>query len=222
MPREMTARPNDLAAQQWLAADLGPRTARIVVVGVAGGVGATTLAALVARVVARARPGRVALVDHTGGTLAERAGNPPDAWAWAAPSTAQVSVECAGATALLPGETPVRVPGVVPLVVAPWHPEGLRLADRAAADVPDALVVAVDRAWVRRGSRRTPDRLGLPYDAVLTGPGTVRDDVLGASARDAVAAIAVEALARAHTAGRTTPSGLLGTRRSDGASTYSA
>ena len=197
----MTARPNDLAAQQWLSADLGPRTARVVVTGVAGGVGATTLAALVARVVARARPGRVALVDHTGGTLAERAGNPPDAWAWAAPSTAQVSVECAGATALLPGETPAHTPGAVPLVVAPWHPEGLRLAGRAAAGLPGALVVGIDTAWLHRSSRQVPDDLGLPYDVALTAPGAVRDDLLGAPARDAVLAVAVEALARAYSAG---------------------
>lgn len=196
----MTARPNDLAAQQWLAADLGPRTARIVVAGVAGGVGATTLAALVARLVARARPGRVALVDHTGGTLAERAGNPPDAWAWAAPSTAQVSVECAGATALLPGETPARAPGAVPLVVAPWHPEGLHLAGRAAAGLPGALLVGIDTAWLYRRAHRVPDDLGLPYDVALTAPGAVRDDLLGAPARDAVLAVAVEALARAYSA----------------------
>ncbi|GAA4719521.1 hypothetical protein APR04_003465 [Promicromonospora umidemergens] len=197
----MTAPPDDLAAQQWLAADLGPRTARVVVAGVAGGVGATTLAALVARVVARARPGRVALVDHTGGTLAERAGDPPDAWAWAAPSMAQVSVECAGATALLPGETPARAPGAVPLVVAPWHPEGLHLADRAAAGLPGALLVGIDTAWLHRSSRRVPDDLGLPYDVALTAPGAVRDDLLGAPARDAVLAVAVEALARAYSAG---------------------
>ncbi|MGI5188941.1 hypothetical protein ACQEVI_12450 [Promicromonospora sp. CA-289599] len=201
MPREMTARPNDPAAQQWLAADLGPRTARIVVVGVAGGVGATTLAALVARVVARARPGRVALVDHTGGTLAERAGNPPDAWAWAAPGTAQVSVECAGATALLPGETPARAPGAVPLVVTPWHPEGLHLAGRAAAGLPGALLVGIDTAWLYRRAHRVPDDLGLPYDVALTAPGAVRDDLLGAPARAAVLAVAVEALARAYSAG---------------------
>ncbi|MFC4629449.1 hypothetical protein ACFO6V_14485 [Promicromonospora alba] len=200
----MTARPDDLAAQQWLAADLGPRTARVVVAGVAGGVGTTTLAALVARVVARARPGRVALVDHTGGTLAERAGNPPGAWAWAAPSTAQVSVECAGATALLPGETPSRAPGAVPLVVAPWHPEGLRLAQRAAAGLPGALLVAIDTTWLHRRARQVPDDLGLPYDVALTAPGAVRDDLLGAPARDAVLAVAVEALARAYAAGSRT------------------
>jgi hypothetical protein len=197
----VTARQAGPAAHQWLAADLGPRTVRVVVAGVAGGVGATTLAALVARTVAQARPGRVSLVDHTGGTLAERAGAAPGGRGWAAPGQAQVSVECAGASALLPGETPARTPGVVPLVVAPWHPEGLRLADRAAAGLPGALLVAVDAAWVQRRSRHAPDRLGLPYDAALTAPGAVRDDVLSAPARDAVLAIAVEALARAHTAG---------------------
>jgi hypothetical protein len=187
------------SAQQWLTADFGRRTVRVVVAGVAGGVGATTLAALLARAVARARPGRVALVDHTAGTLGERAGSAPN-YGWAAPGQAQVSVECAGAIALLPGETLVRVPvpGVIPLVVAPWHLDGLHLADRAAAGLPGALVVAMDTAWLARGSRRMPDRLGLPYDVALTAPGTVRDDVLGATARDAVATIAVEALARAH------------------------
>lgn len=200
------------AAQQWLAADLGPRTVRVVVAGIAGGVGATTLAALVARTVAQARPGRVALVDHTGGTLAERAGAAPGGQGWAAPGQAQVSVECAGASALLPGETPARTPGVVPLVVAPWHPEGLRLADHAAADLPGALVVAVDAAWVQRRSRRAPDRLGLPYDAVLTAPGAVRDDVLSSPAAGAVVAIAVEALARAHSVGSAAPGGPLWAR----------
>lgn len=82
--------------------------------------------------------------------------------------------------------------------------------------MPGALVVAVDAAWVQRGSRRAPDRPGLPYDVVLTAPGAVRDDVLGARARDAVVTIAVEALARAHTAGRAAPSGILGRVRSDG------
>lgn len=88
---------------------------RVVVAGVAGGVGATTLAALLARTVARARPGRVAPVDHTAGTLAERAGVGPDGGGWAVPGQAQVSVECAGGTALLAGGTPLRAPGVVPL-----------------------------------------------------------------------------------------------------------
>lgn len=206
------------SAQQWLAADFGGRTVRIVVAGVAGGVGATTLAALVARTVARARPGDVSLVDHTAGTLAERAGAAPgddqaaqnpwttqNGWAawngWAARGQAQVSVECAGATALLPGETPLRASGVVPLVVAPWHPDGLRLADRAVAGLPGALVVAIDTAWLQRRSGRTPDVLGLPYDAALTAPGAVHDEILGASTHDSVLAIAVEALARAHTAG---------------------
>ena len=207
MPRETGP-----GAQDWLAADLGPRTVRVVVAGVAGGVGATTLAALVARAVAQARPGRVALVDHTGGTLAERAGAAPGGQSWAASGQAQVSVECAGATALLPGETPVRAAGVVPLVVAPWHPDGLRLADGATAGLPRALVVATDAAWVQRRSRRAPDRLGLPYDVALTAPGAVRDDVLSARARDAVLAIAVEALVRAHTAGSGATGGPLGLR----------
>jgi hypothetical protein len=189
------------AAQQWLAADLGPRTARVVVAGVAGGVGATTLAALIARSVAQARPGRVSLVDHTGGTLAERAGTAPGGRGWDALGQAQVSVECARAAALLPGTTPARAPGVVPLVVAPWHPEGLRLAERAAAGLPGALVVAADTAGVQPRSRRAPDRLGLPYDAVLTTPGAIRDDILSSRAYDAVLAIAVEALARAYSAG---------------------
>ncbi|MEU4360783.1 hypothetical protein [Promicromonospora sp. NPDC023987] len=193
----MTGRTAGGSAQQWLTADFGRRTVRVVVAGVTGGVGATTLAALLARAVARARPGRVALVDHTAGTLAERAGSAPSD-GWAAPGQAQVSVECAGAVALLPGETVVRVPGVVPLVVAPWHSDGLRLADRAAAELPGALVVAVDTAWLARGSRRMPDRLALPYDVALTAPGTVRDDVLGSPTHDAVTAVAVEALARAH------------------------
>ena len=183
--------------QQWLTADFGRRTVRVVVAGVAGGVGATTLAALVARTVARARPARVALMDHSGGTLGERAGSAPSD-GWAAPGQAQISVECAGAVALLPRETLVHVPGVVPLVVAPWHPEGLHLADRAAAGLPGALVVPIDTAWLARSSRRMPDRLGLPYDGGLTAPGTVRDDVLRASTHDVVTTIAVEALARAH------------------------
>ena len=193
----MTGRAAGSSAQQWLTADFGRRTVRVVVAGVTGGVGATTLAALLARTVARARPGRVALVDHTAGTLGERVGTAPSD-GWAAPGQAQVSVECAGAVALLPGETSVRVPGVVPLVVTPWHLDGLRLADRAAAELPGALVVAMDTTRLARGSRGMPDRLGLPYDVALSAPGTVRDDVLGAPTRDAIATVAVEALARAH------------------------
>ncbi|MFE7506690.1 hypothetical protein [Promicromonospora sp. NPDC057488] len=184
-------------ANQWLAADLGARTARVVVAGVAGGVGATTLAALVARAVARARPGRVALVDHTGGTLAERAGTAPGDAGWAAPTAAQVSVECAGPTALLPGATAVRAPAVLPVVVAPWHPEGLRLGERAVAGLPGALLVAVDHARAERRPRSSPDHLGLPYDAALGVPGAVRDDLLDAPAREAVLAVALESLARA-------------------------
>jgi hypothetical protein len=89
----------------------------------------------------------------------------------------------------------------VPLVVAPWHPEGLHLAGRAAAALPGALLVGIDTAWLHRRAHRVPDDLGLPYDVALTAPGAVRDDLLGAPARDAVLAVAVEALARAYSAG---------------------
>lgn len=195
----------DPAARQWLAADLGARTARVVVAGVSGGVGTTTLAALVAHAVAQARPGRVQLVDHTGGTLAERAGAAPGGEGWAGPARAQVSVECAGASALLPGDTAVRASEVVPVVVAPWHPAGLRLAERAAAALPGALVVAMDTTGSHPRTRSVESAHGVPHDLALAVPGAFREAALAAPTAEAVVRITVDALARTHAAGGAPP-----------------
>lgn len=68
-------------AARWLAVDLGSRPVQVVVAGVTGGAGATTLTALVARCLAtyraptRPRPS-VAVLDHDGGTVHERSGAP--------------------------------------------------------------------------------------------------------------------------------------------------
>lgn len=180
-------------AHQWLTADLGPRTAHIVVTGVAGGVGTTTVAALLARIFAEARPGRVALVDERWGDLPARAGAATGGGSWAEPDDASVIIEDAGATVLVPAAKPGQVAGVVPVVVAPWHADGRALADRAVATMPGALTVQVDAVNTSRGRHATGTRFALRYASELADGGPVSER----HKDDMMVALAVEALARA-------------------------
>ncbi|GAA1857707.1 hypothetical protein [Myceligenerans crystallogenes] len=176
----------------------------LAVTGVAGGVGTTTVAAAVARVLAAAMPGQVGLLDHDGGTLFVRAGVTERDRQWAPPDLAPVRVQCLGSANNVLQRIPLGVPGLVPLVVAPWHEDGLRLAagvvQRATTVEPMVLLDDVTRARDRQepGIR---DRPGLPYDRALAAPGPLRDAGAGRAAQQAVQQAVSEVLRRATATG---------------------
>lgn len=207
-------------AARWLAVDLGSLPAQVVVAGVTGGAGATTLTALVARSLAtyrtpvRPRPA-VAVLDHDGGTVHERSGAPvvgaqaagarrdgvsfspvTDALEAPEPVDADLVLRCLGAQALNPGPTLLDDPAVVAVVVAPWHPDGLALAESAVSRLGAArtVVVPVDVTHVSRAAR---PGLGVPWDRALTAPGEVDERALATATRRAVLAVTVEVLAAA-------------------------
>lgn len=188
-------------AARWLAVDLGERPVSVVVAGVTGGCGTTTLAALVARTIAAHRPAlrsrpAVTLLDHDGGTLHERTGAPvPAPGQGNHVEPADVVIQCVGAQALSPQGTALDEAWSLAVVVAPWNADGLRLG-AAATDSRGAertVLVPVD---VTR-TRPPHDVLGLPWDRVLTAPSLVRDDALSPLTGNAVVAITVEVLAAA-------------------------
>lgn len=210
-------------AERWLAVDLGSRPVQVVVAGVTGGVGTTTLTALVARSLAtyraptRQRPS-VAVLDHDGGTVHERSGAPAigapavraseggvsfrpasqDPAAGPAGSgavDADVLLRCLGAQALNPEPTLLADPTVVAVVVAPWHADGLALAATAIARLGEARTVVVPVDVTRAGAAGRS--LGLPWDRALTAPGEITERALSSSTRRAVLAVTAEVLAAA-------------------------
>lgn len=188
-------------AARWLAVDLGERPVSVVVAGVAGGCGATTLAALVARTIAAHRPAQrsrpaVSLLDHDGGALHERTGAPvPAPGQGNTIEPADVVIQCLGAHALSPQGTALDDPWSLAVVVTPWNRDGLRLgkAVRDSRGAERTVLVPVD---VTR-ARLSGDALGLPWDRVLTAPGQVRDDAVSPVTRHALVAVTVEVLAAA-------------------------
>lgn len=193
-------------AARWLGVDLGIRPAQVVVAGVTGGAGASTLTALVARSLAtyraptRPRP-PVAVLDHDGGTVHERSGAPavgglavggpvsPE------PVDADVLLRCLGAQALNPEPTLLDDPTVVAVVVVPWHSDGLALGETAAERLgaDRTVVVPVDVTRARTGGAT----LGLPWDRALAAPGEITERALASSTRRAVLAVTAEVLAAA-------------------------
>ena len=194
-------RPAALPAEavRWLAADLGEDPVRVVVAGVTGGSGATTLAALLARTLAAHRPTlrsrpAVSVLDHDGGTLHERCGAPaPSRGDGAEP--ADVVVQCVGARALTPQVAALDDPWSLAVVVVPWSTDGLRLGKRAVERLGGDRTVVVPVDVTR--TRPRLEVLGLPWDRVLTAPGLVRDDAVSPTTGSALMAITVEVLAAA-------------------------
>ena len=189
-------------AARWLAADLGEHPVRVVVAGVTGGSGTTTLAALVARTIAAHRPSlrsrpTVTVLDHDDGTLHERSGAPANPGHPAEP--ADVVVQCVGAHALTSQVAALDDPWSLVVVVTPWHKDGLRLGQAAAQGrgLDRTVVVPVD---VTR-TRPAGEVLGLPWDRTLTAPGLVRDDAVSRTTGNALVAITVEIMAAARRLG---------------------
>ncbi|MBL0884836.1 hypothetical protein [Myceligenerans indicum] len=177
-----------------------PTPLHLIVAGVAGGVGTTTVAAALARTLAAAMPGRVGLLDHDGGTLFARAGVWSDDLRWARPGTASVHVQCLGSAAAALQRVPPSTPGLVALVVAPWHKDGLRLAAGvvAGAAAVEPLILLDDVTRARDGQEpAVRSRLGLPYDRALAAPGALQDDRASHTVRTAVGRAADEVLRRA-------------------------
>ena len=141
-------------AARWLAVDLGERPVSVVVAGVTGGCGATTVAALVSRTIAAHRPAlrsrpAVSLIDHDGGTLHERTGAPVPAPGQAhRVEPADVVIQCLGAHALSPQGTALDDPWSLAVLVAPWNRDGLRLGEAAADRRGADRTVQIGRAHV--------------------------------------------------------------------------
>lgn len=211
-------------AARWLTVDLGSSPVQVVVAGVTGGVGTTTLTALVARCLAMHRPATrqrpsVVVLDHDGGTAHERSGapgagvvavrasggglssrpSPEDATPAGARGQdrvdADVLLRCLGAQALNPGPTLLDDPTVVAVVVAPWHADGLALAGTAADRLGAYRTVVVPVDVTRAQTSRAG--LGLPWDRALTAPGEITERALSAASRRAVIAVSSEVIAAA-------------------------
>lgn len=180
-------------AERWLTMPLRPGL-RVVVAGVAGGVGTTTVAALVARALAPHRD--VEPADRSGGALEVRAGlgvgsegvdgvgtdgfgTGPSGTARAGTASAGVEpglvVQDLGPHALTPGSNVLDDPGQVVIVVCGPHAEGLA----------DALA-AVHALGARTGE---PD----PSDRVVVVPVGVTRGLRGAALRRRAAELGLRA-----------------------------
>lgn len=172
----------------------------LVVAGVAGGVGTTTVAAALARALAAALPGQVGLLDHDGGTLFARAGVGANDRQWASPESATTLVQCLGSASNALHRPAPGTASPLPLVVAPWHMDGLRLAAGvvARATTVEPMVLLDDVTQARSSQEpEVRNRPGLPYDRALAAPGTLQDDHTSERTRTAVQQAAHEILQRA-------------------------
>ncbi|WP_421742483.1 hypothetical protein [Cellulomonas sp.] len=158
-------------AHRWLTGPV-PDGTRVVVAGVAGGVGTTTVAALVGRML----DGRCALLDHSGGRLHARAGSTS--------SRGPVVVHDLGPHALA-GESPaLEDPGAVIVLVCASHTAGLAAAVRAFETLEPrspglhgrALIVPVAVSGPGLGARELTGPvpvLGLPRSRALAAGGVL-------------------------------------------------
>lgn len=177
-----------------------PQQVQLVVAGVAGGVGTTTVAAALARALASAIPGQVGLQDHDGGTLFARAGVWEGDRHWSTPEQAPVRVQCLGRASNVLTRIPTSVPGMVPLIVAPWHEDGLRLAAGVmqSATTVEPMMLLCDVTQARAGqSAQVRAYTGLAYDRALAAPGPLRDAQAAAEVERTITQVAHEALRRA-------------------------
>lgn len=113
--------------ERWLTTPVRPGTP-VVVAGVAGGVGTTTVAALLWTALHAARPGRVGMLDRSGGSFATLVGEGAGA---VADGSADLVVQDLGPHALTPGAEALDPAGRVVVVVCGAHRDGLRSAAEA-------------------------------------------------------------------------------------------
>lgn len=129
-----------------------PTPVRIVVAGTAGGVGTTTVAALLFEALRRASTvGAPVLYDHSGGDLGARLPNGDDVSA----IEDTVAVHDAGAHASRAGVEALASPADVLVLVAPATPAGLADADR--------VLEAATRRSGRTASTRTMVIVNTPF-----------------------------------------------------------
>jgi hypothetical protein len=177
------------------------RARTVVVAGTAGGVGTTTVAALVWDAVVR-RGGTPGASDHTEGSLAARL---PAAASEAPSRGPSVTLHDLGAHATGPGDV-FRENSAV--LVTPASPAGLeavrrvlrRLADLGDAGGPTAVVVVVTEPYGRpradavvravTGEHPTVSVVRLAADPALAGWGALRPAALMPSTRQSAEAIA--------------------------------
>lgn len=116
-------------AARWLATPLPPGM-RVVVAGVAGGVGTTTVAAALWWALDTYRDGGAAAVDHGGGSLAARLPHEPGGTGGRSREP-DLTVHDLGAHALTSQAIVLDDPGQVVVVVCGAHDAGLAAAHRA-------------------------------------------------------------------------------------------
>ena len=179
------------------------RARTVVVAGTAGGVGTTTVAALVWDAVVR-RGGTPSASDHTEGALAARL---PVHARGAASHDAALTVHDLGAHATGPGDV-FRVPENSAVLVAPASPAGLEAIRRALHRLtalgdgggPTSTVVVVTEPFGRpraddvvrvvTGEHPGVSVVRLPADPALAGSGALRPaDLLPSTLRAAEAVV---------------------------------
>ncbi len=187
-------------AHRWLTGPL-PDGTRVVVAGVAGGVGTTTVAALLRQVLGA----RCGLRDHSGGTLHARAG--------AAPASDDgvvvvVVVHDLGPHALARDSAALEDPGAVVVLVCPSHRAGLASAVRALESLEPrspglrerAMIVPVAVSGpglpVRELTADVPV-LALPRSRALAAGGALPPAERDLRATRAAAVVAAEVVRRA-------------------------
>ncbi|WP_422935430.1 hypothetical protein [Sinomonas sp. P47F7] len=165
------------------------RGATVVVAGTAGGVGTTTVAALLVRALAE-RGAPVGASNHTLGGLGSRI-VPGDLGDRPAPlDVHDLGPHALTATELLLSET------TVPVIVTRASSAGARAALRALERLaPDAALVVASTSPRRRpdacldavlSQRPGTSAIALPYDDALALPGSLRPEGFAPSTRDAV------------------------------------
>lgn len=146
-----------------------PRT--VLVAGAAGGVGTTTVAALLAMAWAQAEGGSPNLVDHSGGSLRFRL--PP---AWAPSGVLDLTIDDRGAHPIRAAAAVNAQPGSVLLLVASSTPTSLALLPPLLDELgPTPLHLVLAQVHGRHRPRR--DRVPAGHAADLVVP---RDDALAA------------------------------------------
>jgi len=185
-------------AHRWLTGPV-PDGTRVVVAGVAGGVGTTTVAALVQQML----DGRCTLLDHSGGTLHARAGTSGSTGA-----RGGVVVHDLGPHALAGESAALEDPGAVVVLVCASHAAGLAAAVQAydALDPRSpglhgrALIVPVSVSGPGLGAKALGGPvpvLGLPRSRALAAGGVLPPPDRDLRATRAAGVIAAEVVRRA-------------------------
>ena len=175
-------------ARRWLTGPI-PAGTRVVVAGVAGGVGTTTVAALLARTLG------ATITDHSGGSLAARAGVAEDGGSLAARAgvaeaagslagrvgvaeAGDVVVHDLGPHAGASSGSALEDPDVVVVIVCASHARGLAAARDAVAALSPRTVALEQRTILVpvavSGSRhpaKAPDAIRIPRSRALAAGG---------------------------------------------------